>query len=103
MASSIRPGLTCMCFIMLLFLHAQGENKCDNQGMKRVNPDCCINVSTRPINEPIKYCFEQKEDSYKNCPVHAYRFVGESGREYCVDPNSDWLSKRLDKLKKVSL
>ncbi|KAM7371162.1 hypothetical protein PAMP_010653 [Pampus punctatissimus] len=93
MASSIRPGLTCMCFIMLLFLHAQGEPDINTN-------NCCIEVSTRRINEPIKCCFEQKEYSYKDCPVHAYIFVGESGKKYCADPKSNWLSKRLDKLKK---
>ncbi|KAM7382071.1 hypothetical protein PAMA_012778 [Pampus argenteus] len=105
MAFSIRPGLLCMCFIMLFFLQAQGEHKCDNQDQginRRVDHPCCTDVSKKRISEPIKSCFEQME-SYQDCYMHAYQFVGESGQTYCVDPESEWLGKRLAKLKEKGI
>ncbi|KAL7372201.1 hypothetical protein ABVT39_012000 [Epinephelus coioides] len=104
---SISCGLSFMCVSTLFFLPAQGTLKCANTsplvtaaGSKLIDIyfNCCDNVSTTRIREPVKDCYEQM-DTFSLCKRHAYILKGNSGRCYCVDPNASWLPERLKRLK----
>lgn len=40
-----------------------------------VKPSCCQKVSNATIRGPINACFEQKENTFDNCKIHAYMWV----------------------------
>ncbi|XP_044192829.1 C-C motif chemokine 2-like isoform X1 [Thunnus albacares] len=105
MAFSTGFGLTCMCFIMLLFLPGQGQRQCTKGKPPKVGNipiDCCTETSNATISEPVDACYEQKKD-FRPCKIHAYIFVTKSNKQYCVDPRASWLTTRLEKLKKKGI
>ncbi|XP_044192833.1 uncharacterized protein LOC122970725 isoform X5 [Thunnus albacares] len=102
MAFSTGFGLTCMCFIMLLFLPGQGQRQCTTSKPPKVGYipfACCTETSNATIGEIVDACFEQKKDLLP-CKVHAYIFVTKSNNYRCVDPKASWLKRRLEMLKK---
>ncbi|XP_067433102.1 C-C motif chemokine 20-like [Thunnus thynnus] len=102
MAFSTGFGLTCMCFIMLLFLPGQGRRQCTTSKPPKVRYiqfDCCTRTSNAAIREPVDACYEQRKDLLP-CKVHAYIFVTRSNNTWCVDPKAWWLKRRLERLKK---
>nr|AYE57148.1 CC chemokine SCYA117 [Epinephelus coioides] len=105
---SISCGLSFMCVTALFFLPAQGTLECADPSpsvaatgstLIDIHLDCCHNVSMTRIREHVKACYEQKEDKFPDCKLHAYILEGNSDRLYCVDPNASWLQERLEKLK----
>ncbi|XP_042253132.1 eotaxin-like isoform X1 [Thunnus maccoyii] len=102
MAFSTGFGLTCMCFIMLLFLPGQGQRQCTKGKLPSVGNiplRCCTTTSNAAIGETVDTCYVQKKDLLP-CKVYAYIFVTKSNKKYCVDPKASWLTTRLEKLKK---
>lgn len=39
------------------------------------SPTCCLKASKFCVTEPIKACYEQKENTIRNCRIHAYMWV----------------------------
>uniref|UniRef100_A0A4W6EAW1 Chemokine interleukin-8-like domain-containing protein n=1 Tax=Lates calcarifer TaxID=8187 RepID=A0A4W6EAW1_LATCA len=102
MAFSVSCELVFMCLTVLLFIPAQGQLETVTREQPRLDhviPSCCTAASTAPVVETVKACYEQREHIFPNCKIHAYIFVTESNRAYCVDPSASWLPKRLEKLK----
>ncbi|CAK6984527.1 Hypothetical predicted protein [Scomber scombrus] len=54
-------------------------------------PPCCTKSSNAKIPN-IKACYKQEPRT--NCNFHAFVIVTEDNKQYCVDPNAQWL-KRL--------
>ncbi|XP_028263726.1 eotaxin-like [Parambassis ranga] len=91
---------TCLVFMCALGLQlAQGKRASDHE-LSPVHSSCCVRVSGARISEPVKECYEQKAHSSLHCSLHAFVFVTESNKKYCVDPKASWLEKRLKTLEK---
>uniref|UniRef100_A0A672IRH8 Chemokine interleukin-8-like domain-containing protein n=1 Tax=Salarias fasciatus TaxID=181472 RepID=A0A672IRH8_SALFA len=65
---------------------------------KPMAPSCCSSVSARPFQERVNFCFEQNENSFPNCRVHAFILVTASQKIHCVDPAAKWLRRRFQRL-----
>ncbi|XP_044034052.1 C-C motif chemokine 4-like [Siniperca chuatsi] len=103
---SIIFEMSVMCVTVLLFLPVQGQLQNATQKtpmLMPVAPSCCVKVSMAHIEETVCKCFEQKEDRFGNCKVHAYIFITESDKQFCVDPTASWLPERLRKLEKKGI
>uniref|UniRef100_A0A671YF01 Chemokine interleukin-8-like domain-containing protein n=1 Tax=Sparus aurata TaxID=8175 RepID=A0A671YF01_SPAAU len=101
MPFSIRCGLTLLCLTMLPLLHAQVISPVitENQGKHPgPAPICCMEASRGAFNEPVTACFEQKENTFQGCRVHAYIFHTTSNNDWCADPGAWWIPRRLKRL-----
>uniref|UniRef100_A0A671YBX1 Chemokine interleukin-8-like domain-containing protein n=1 Tax=Sparus aurata TaxID=8175 RepID=A0A671YBX1_SPAAU len=100
MPFSIRCGLTLLCLTMLPLLHAQVIRKVFQPlvGIPIPAPTCCATTSKSTFNEPVTACYEQKENIFPGCEVHAYIFRTVSKRDWCVDPGAWWIPQRLKRL-----
>ncbi|KAM8729393.1 uncharacterized protein AB9X84_026664 [Acanthopagrus schlegelii] len=104
MHSSVVCGLSFMLVNVLLYLPAQGrpQHATAHPSVLLPAPVCCVKVSKFRVTEPIGECYEQEENTIRNCRIHAYIFVCET-RQYCVDPSARWLPKTLKKLEEMGI
>uniref|UniRef100_A0A671YA40 Chemokine interleukin-8-like domain-containing protein n=1 Tax=Sparus aurata TaxID=8175 RepID=A0A671YA40_SPAAU len=104
MHSPVVRGLCFMFVNALLYLPAQGQlqRATPHPSILLPAPTCCLRASKYSVTEPVKACYEQKENTLRNCKIHAYIFICET-QQYCVDPSAKWLPEKLKVLEEEGI
>ncbi|XP_052453621.1 C-C motif chemokine 2 isoform X5 [Carassius gibelio] len=86
-----------MCLLFLVIFSSLLMTSSANLAIEVANSKCCERFSKVkiPVNKVVSYCWTSSI-----CPIRAIVFKTIVGKEFCIDPKTDWVKSHVDKVDK---